>query len=596
MRSHSAWIAFGVAASIGVVYWIVDGIVGYLTYRDHVREILFLEPVDIWDSLFLRIPSPHLTYRVSVLLVCLAGGLVVAYLLRRWEESNTARMESEARFRFMANAAPMAIATKNLDREFTWANEEMLRRCRMTPEQIRGKTSQDLQAPDIAREVDALEDAALESGQPKMRQMQTQLPDGVARTELIIRFPILDQDGAAIGIGGMGMDVSEQRSIERQLLQAQKMEVVGQLTGGIAHDFNNLLQVIETSLDLVRKQFPEDDGMRKLVENAFNAGRRGAKLTQQLLTFSRKQTLSPDVLDPSQVIEGMLKLLGRTLGEDIRIETRLEADPWPVMADSNGLENAIFNLVLNARAAMPDGGTLILGIANVELGLGTVMAGDASPMPPGDYVEIAISDSGHGMTDVELSRAFEPFFTTKDVGEGSGLGLSMVYGFARQSDGIATLESATGEGTTARILLPRAEKRRREMAEPDMPVMTSDKKGKILVVEDDPVVRESAVMLMESFGYTALEAENAMAALAVIDSEPDVNLMITDMVMPGDMNGLELAREAARRKAALKTVIVTGYAESDLRNKGLADSGFKLLSKPFTAEQLDTLLTSVFKE
>lgn len=402
---------------------------------------------------------------------------------------------------------------------------------------------------------------------------------------------ILDDLGKIKAIIGVGRDITDLKVMERQLVQAQKMEMVGQLTGGIAHDFNNMLQVIQGNLAMARLRVEDDAATLTFIDNAVTAGWRGAKLTQQLLSFSRKQTLFPKVVDPNDLIEGMLNMLGRTLGEDIRIVTGLADDVPPIVVDPSGLENSMLNLAVNARTAMPGGGTLTVTTRVHRLATDLVL-GEGDRLPAGDYVEIAVADTGCGMEADVLEHAFEPFFTTKDVGEGSGLGLSMVYGFTHQSAGHLTLESEPGRGTTARLLLPTTTDR--PDARKDEPHQAGARKttGTILVVEDDPNVRQSAVMMLEGLGYDTREAANGADALKILGRNRGIDLLFSDVVMPEGMNGLDLAQEAVRRHPSLKVLLTSGYPESHLQSSGLAGRDIALLAKPYSAEGLSDAIAA----
>jgi PAS domain S-box-containing protein len=386
-------------------------------------------------------------------------------------------------------------------------------------------------------------------------------------------------------------DITERKQMERQLLHSQKMEAVGQLTGGIAHDFNNLLQIVATNVELVQFGLEEGGMESAYLDTIGKAAARGGALTQQLLAFSRRQTLSPITVDPNGLIEGMMKILGRTLGEDIEIKTSLDEDIPSIIVDPNAFENAVLNLAINAKAAMPGGGKLT--VASGRKRMDEDLATEDGFLPASDYIEISLTDTGCGMSPEVLERAVEPFFTTKDVGEGSGLGLSMVYGFAEQSGGHLFLESEPGKGSTVRIVLPVSE----EVAEATheaLPKMESGRgSGTILVVEDDPDVRGTAMLLLKSFGYEVREAQDAVAALEVLEKDGEVNLLFTDVVMPTGMNGFQLAEEASRRYPGFRVVLTSGYPETELERTGLRESGFTLLKKPYSQRELTDALNSI---
>jgi CheY-like chemotaxis protein len=369
------------------------------------------------------------------------------------------------------------------------------------------------------------------------------------------------------------------------------MEAVGHLTGGVAHDFNNLLQVILANLQIAREQNKDNTTLLGWLEAARRAGWRGAELTQKLLSFSRKQTLYPEAVDPEALIAGMLDLLHRTLGEDVEIRTTVDADVPAILIDPGGLENAILNLVVNARAAMRGGGTLTIECRPKKLETETAIDNDT--LPAGGYVEIAIADSGCGMPPEILERAFEPFFTTKDVGEGSGLGLSMVYGFARQSGGNVSIASEVGVGTTITLLLPSTESAESHNDKEAEATDSHDGSGAVLVVEDDPDVRASTVDLFEMLGYETFEAEDGGAALEVLEQNAGIGLLFSDVVMPNGMSGFDLAREAMRQFSDLKVVLCSGYPETDLRKSGLPEGEFQLLTKPYTLEELSAVLNAI---
>jgi signal transduction histidine kinase len=383
-------------------------------------------------------------------------------------------------------------------------------------------------------------------------------------------------------------EVQRREETEARLRQAQKMEAVGQLTGGVAHDFNNLLTVIIGSLAMLQRRLAEGSARDvRLVENALEGARRAAALTHRLLAFSRQQPLDPKPLDLNRLVAGMSELLQRTLGEQIEIETVLAGGLWRATADPNELENAILNLAVNARDAMPEGGKLTVETANTALD--EAYAASRQEVKPGQYVLISVSDTGAGMPRELLGRVFEPFFTTKPVGKGTGLGLSQVYGFIRQSGGHVAIYSEPGEGTTVKLYLPRhTGPGDIGTAEPvqSLPAPTSGSGEKILVVEDDPLVRRFTVEALSEAGYRVVEAGDGPSGLAVLEGHADIRLLFTDVVLTGPMNGRRLADVALKLRPDLKVVFTTGYTRNAIIHHGRLDPGVELLGKPFTAREL----------
>ena len=389
--------------------------------------------------------------------------------------------------------------------------------------------------------------------------------------------------------------VSRREAAESQLRQAQKMEALGQLTGGIAHDFNNMLGVIMGALDLVTRRIAKGDfGIQRFLDAATAASERAATLTQRLLAFARQQPLSPQPLDANQMIGNMSELLYSTLGEKIQIQTVKAAGLWIAHADSQQLENAILNIAINGRDAMPDGGKLTIETANSYLD--EAYCRENPEIQPGQFAMVAITDTGSGMTPEVAARAFDPFFTTKATGKGTGLGLSQVYGFVKQSHGHIKVYSEPGAGTTVKIYLPRligdAEEIRRTIAGP---IQTGDRSEIILLVEDNSLMRRLTADALHELGYTVFDADSAANALATLDRVADVRLLFTDVVMP-DINGRKLADEAVRRRPGLKVIFTTGYTANAVVHGGVLDKGVHFISKPFTLDQLATKVRTVLDE
>jgi PAS domain S-box-containing protein len=416
----------------------------------------------------------------------------------------------------------------------------------------------------------------------------------------VVVNPVMDRGGALVGFALVTRDITQRKQAQAELeharaalAQSQKMEAVGQLTGGIAHDFNNMLTATLGSLELLEaRQETFTPAANRMLAVIRHASERGAELTRRLLAFSRKQALAPAVIDLNRLVADMSELLRRSLGESVSIETVLAGGLWSAFVDPNQVESALLNLAVNARDAMRQGGTLTIETGNTFLN--DDYARRHNEVTPGDYVFIAVSDTGTGMTHEVLEHAFEPFYTTKEVGHGSGLGLSQVYGFVKQSGGNVELYSEPGHGTTVRMYFPRTDARPEwsvhQMAPPATPLPVGTET--ILVVEDDQDVRGYTVNAVRHLGYNVLEAHDAADALAILDARPDIRLLFTDVVLPG-MNGRELADAARSTRTDLKVVFTSGYARTAIVNLGLLERGVHLLPKPFRIESLARILRSV---
>jgi signal transduction histidine kinase/ActR/RegA family two-component response regulator len=382
------------------------------------------------------------------------------------------------------------------------------------------------------------------------------------------------------------------RSNEEALRQSQKMEAVGQLTGGIAHDFNNMLTGIIGSLELLRRRVSRGklDDLDSLIDLGVTSANRAAGLTHRLLAFSRRQSLDSKPVEINQLVTSMGELLQRSINESIALDMRLSDPLWTAEADPNQLESALLNLVINARDAMPNGGNLTVETSNRHLD--SVFTAAYGTLQPGDYVELSVSDSGCGIPESLMGRVFDPFFTTKPIGQGTGLGLSMIYGFARQSGGHVTIHSEVGKGTTVSLFLPRfvGEMVVAEAANPArLPFANAGET--VLIVEDDPAVRVLVSAVLKELGYAFVEAGDANTALPIIESDQRIDLMISDVGLPG-MNGRQLAEIGRQIRPELKVLFITGYAEHAAVRGGFLDPGMQLITKPFTFD----LLTAKVRE
>lgn len=425
---------------------------------------------------------------------------------------------------------------------------------------------------------------------PDQFELRCQRMDGA---EIVCRAFVntLNWDGELVILVAL-LDITRQRKLEHQLRQALKMEAIGQLTGGIAHDFNNVLTVVSGNLELVHRKLINvgDDTLIRQLERARDAAQRGADTTRRLLAFSRHRALEPTAVDVNETLRGLCDFLERILGGGIDLVTELAPDVHPVLCDANQFENAIINLAVNARDAMSGSGTLVIATANTAV---DDAAADID-VPPGDYVAVTVSDTGCGISPQQREKIFEPFFTTKDAGAGTGLGLSMVYGFVRQSRGGVQLVSEVGRGTQLTLLFPRGDgPLKLQAAVPDDAIETGSET--VLLVEDNAAVRDAVRAMLTTLGYRTLTARDARHALEMFERHPDIDLLITDIVMSGGMTGLDLAERLQQRRPALNIIYTSGYADQVLHHRKRPKNAV-WLDKPFSLSSLSRKIRAVLDE
>jgi len=386
------------------------------------------------------------------------------------------------------------------------------------------------------------------------------------------------------------LDVTERRKTEEMLGQAQKLESLGRMTGGVAHDFNNLLTVIIGGLGLLRRAVAHDSDARQRIDMMSNAAERAARLIRQLLAFARRQPLQPEIVNLGPVIQEALPLVRRAVGESVAVECVTGAGLWNATVDSSEFQAAVLNLAINGRDAMPEGGKLTIELGNAALD--DAYAAQHAEVEPGQYVLFAITDTGTGMDAATVAQALDPFFTTKPPGEGTGLGLPQVYGFVKQSGGHLKIYSEPGEGTTVKLYLPRSLARETAQGRPVAAVVATGSES-VLLVDDDDIVRATVGLMLEDLGYTVLEAASGAEALAVLRRGDKIDLLFTDVVMPGPVSGRQLADEARKLDPALRVLFTSGYTENAIVHHGRLDPGLELLSKPYSREQLAAKLRRV---
>ncbi len=530
-------------------------------------------------------------------------------------KAENALRDSEARFRTFAQAMPNHVWTSPPDGLLDWFNDQVYQFSGAAPGDLDGLGWTGIVHPDDLGAAATSWAASLKSGTPYQCEFRLRRADGIYRWHIARALPILDEAGTLTRWIGTNTDIEDQKNTaealahlnetlearveertsellkaEESLRHSQRMESLGNLTGGVAHDFNNLLQVIGGNLQLLSRDLAGNDKAERRIQNAMTGVARGAKLASQLLAFGRRQALAPRVVNIGRLIRETDELIRRALGDEIEIETIAAGGLWNTLIDPSNIENAILNLAINARDAMEGVGKLTIEAGNASLD--EEYARLNPDVTPGQYVLLAISDTGSGIPPDIIDQVFEPFFTTKPEGKGSGLGLSMVYGFVKQSRGHIKIYSETGLGTTIKLYLPRStdpEDAAVQMA--NGPVEGGNES--ILVVEDDEEVRETAVAMLHDLGYRVLKARDAQSALSVIESGLPIDLLFTDVVMPGALRSPELARKARQRLPDIAVLFTSGYTENAIVHGGRLDPGVELLPKPYSREALAFKIRSV---
>ena len=552
------------------------------------------------------------------------GERIAGQLLCLRPSDEQALRRSEAEMRMITDALPVLIGYIDRHERFRFNNRHYEDWFGFSPESLYGKSVREV----IGEQGYALRRANIEAalaGQPSSFEADSPHRDGRPRRSEVQYLPRRDDTGQVQGFFVLAQDVTERWQAEQALRelnetlesrvqertealaevyerlvaemasrqqaqealrQAQKMEAVGQLTGGIAHDFNNMLTGIIGGLDLIQRynQSGRHGETQRFIDAAMNSANRAAALTHRLLAFARRQPLNLKRVDLNELVDSMRDLMVRTLGSHILVDTLLESDLWPASSDENQLESTLLNLVINARDAMPDGGSLYIATANVQL----QRQSEVGDLAPGRYVSLSVIDSGCGMSPKVLAAAFEPFFTTKPIGQGTGLGLSMIYGFARQAGGHLQIRSELGKGTEVTLYLPAHQDVTPvpDPSEPEQQTPPMSQGETVLVVEDDPAVRALVLDVLDMLGYRALEAAEPNAAVHILRSGERIDLLISDVGLPG-MNGRQLADVARQHRPTLKVLFITGYAEQ-AASSGFLDIGMDMISKPFSIDHLAT--------
>jgi PAS domain S-box-containing protein len=506
------------------------------------------------------------------------------------DEIAGALRRSEERLKLIIDSIPALIAYVGRDEIYQFANRGYAEWFGLSKDEIVGRSIEDVFGTELYRQI-VPHLAIAATGERISYEYARKLDGGRTVHARSVVVPEVDKQGEVLGYFVLSIDITEQKASQAALVQAQKMEAVGQLTGGLAHDFNNLLTIIIGNLAALKVRLPAGGDPGDHLNPALQAAQRGAELIKRLLTFARGQALEPCAVEVGAIVHNMVELLTRSLTETVRVHTRLPPGPLHAFVDPHQLENALLNLALNARDAMPDGGELTIAISERYIPDSLSMLVE---LPVGDYVQIDVTDSGGGIEPELLTRLFEPFFTTKPFGQGSGLGLAMVYGFVRQSGGNIRVRSTPGVGTTVTFVLPRAQTAAPAAADQAPPGTRTGRTvaGPVLLVEDEPEVRRIIRLQLTAMGLAVIEAGDGVEASSLLENVPDIAILITDTVMPGGIGGRELVARARAQRPRLPILLITGYA-SDNALAGTAELDVPLLRKPFGQEALAASLADL---
>ncbi|MCW9035058.1 MAG: PAS-domain containing protein [Rhodospirillales bacterium] len=498
--------------------------------------------------------------------------------------------QREQWLRLVANALPVLIGYVDKKRVYRFCNKMYEEWFGLPIEEVVGTKVEDLFNGELYEGHWYNADTAL-GGELIAREIPLVIKDGRTIQIAFTYLPHYSENNEVLGYFVLGQDITERKQADAIVRQAQKMEAVGQLTGGIAHDFNNLLTIIIGNLALLEDQDDLGKETESLASDALASARRGAGMVKRLLAFSRERPLKANVYDPKQVVVGMSDLLQRSLGGSIEVEIRFDGENWTILSDPNEFESAVLNMAINSRDAMPDGGKITISVKGHYIG--KAVHGPQN-IPEGEYVIVSVTDNGSGMTAKVAERAFEPFFTSKKISRGTGLGLSMVYGFTRRSGGHAEINSKLGEGTTVTLYLPR-DKSQQEIYEVSAQTKNNIPHGSetILLVEDEPEVRTFTSKILEKLGYGVLQAQDGSEGIAALENNNSIDLVLTDVEMPGGMNGLDLVREVRNRWPETKTLVMSGFPDNALGQEGVEIPEGDLLPKPFEKEDIAIMVRRI---
>ena len=576
---------------IGCLFWLLDSI---------FHAFAFNEDLTFIDLFALNIPHANLFTRITFIICCMGAGMVTARILRRQKEGETevktARKDAVTRetfFRTLVRTIPDLVWLKDPQGIYLSCNSEFESLVGAPEADIVGKTDYDLVGREQADTFRTQDKMVMAGKEARVIQEEVTFAGDRHRKLLeTIKTPMFNTDGQLIGVLGIGRDITERATLQAQLAQAQKMESVGRLAGGVAHDFNNMLSIILGNSEIILYDLPEDSPFIENLREIQSATQRSSNLTRQLLAFARKQTISPQVVNLNDAIEGILKMIRRLIGEDIHLAWQPGPDLWPVKVDPSQVDQILANLCVNARDAIADIGKMIIETGNVTLDDGYCR--DHDGFRPGDFVKITVSDTGCGMSEEIREHIFEPFYTTKDSTKGTGLGLATVYGVMKQNDGFINVYSEPGKGSVFRLYLPRHTAKGSEKTGPTPIERNFKGRETILLVEDEPGILKITQKRLEQLGYTILAFTSPIQAFERAHESGPIHLLMTDVVMP-EMNGRDLSRKIEAVHPGIKCLFMSGYTADVIAHHGILDEGLNFISKPFSIRELSIKLREILE-
>lgn len=575
------------AIVIGLLFWIIDGIFEYMFFHKNLSFLVLEGPETLMESLVLQVPPHSLFVRTSFLIACFISGCIVAVFLARRLKAEESLRESEAMFKTLIRTIPDLVWLKDPDGRYIACNTRFEKFFGAKEEEIIGKTDRDFLGEELAAFFRHYDQLAIEKGSPSVNEEEiTFADDGHKELLETIKTPMYRDDGHFVGVLGIGRNITERVQMQAQISQAQKMESLGRLAGGIAHDYNNVSSVIVGYSELGLEGLNPADPLYDYLQEIHKAAQRAANFTRQLLAFARRQTAAPVVIDLNDAIEKMLTMLQRLIGEHITLSWRPGTEIWPLKIDPSQIDQILANLCINARDAIADTGRIAISTENTACDVNT--CAENTDLVPGDYVALTVSDDGQGIDPETLDKIFDPFFTTKEVGKGSGLGLSTVYGIVKQYNGFICVDSELKQGTSIRIYLPRCVEKEplaknRNEAPADLPLGRGER---ILFVEDDEPILELGEKILTGLGYEVMSSPSPLQALELAKSRgKEIDLLVTDVIMP-QMNGRELAETLQGMFPSLKVLFISGYTADVIAQKGVVEEGVHFLPKPFTKADL----------